>query len=185
MSGFYSDTEYLPPWPGKVGPGQRRCLWEGLRVWGPGKPPSWSTLKEFCTVRNSARWPQRELVYFVFQLTLNTHPPPAARHWGRHNRFVFGGTCEIDSFQRISCGNSNFNTWPRRIWGGKLSRGRSCLGFPVRGVLLYQSLKMIKYKGPPKPTTRKNSGSSARHSTTAWRTKSDWRLPRQHRWGST
>jgi len=32
----------------------------------------------------------------------------------------------------------------RQIWGG----GRSCLGFPVRGVLLYQSLKMIKKRTP-------------------------------------
>jgi hypothetical protein len=38
----------------------------------------------------------------------------------------------------------SFNTYPRRIWGS--SRGRSCLDFPVKEVLLYQSLKMIKYK---------------------------------------
>ena len=35
---------------------------------------------------------------------------------------------------------------PRQIWGG--SGGRSCLGFPVKGVLLYQSLKMIKKRTP-------------------------------------
>ena len=35
---------------------------------------------------------------------------------------------------------------PRQIWGG--SGGRSFLGFPVRGVLLYQSLKMIKKRTP-------------------------------------
>jgi hypothetical protein len=37
-------------------------------VGGPGTPPFWRTLEEFCTVRNSARRPDRELVYFVFQL---------------------------------------------------------------------------------------------------------------------
>jgi len=35
--------------------GQRWILEAGLRVGGPGKPPFWRTLKEFCTVRNSAR----------------------------------------------------------------------------------------------------------------------------------
>ena len=33
-----------------------------------------------------------------------------------------------------------------QIWGG--SGGRSFLGFPVRGVLLYQSLKMMKTRTP-------------------------------------
>jgi hypothetical protein len=36
-------------------PGQRWILEGGLRVGGPGKPPFWRTLEEFCTVRNSAR----------------------------------------------------------------------------------------------------------------------------------
>jgi hypothetical protein len=32
------------------------------------------------------------------------------------------------------------------MWGWLVQSGRSCLGFPVRRVLLYQSLKMIKNK---------------------------------------
>jgi hypothetical protein len=34
---------------------QQWILGAGLRVGGPGKPSFWRTLKEFCTVRNSAR----------------------------------------------------------------------------------------------------------------------------------
>ena len=44
------------PRPGEfVGPGQRRCLGQGLWMGGPGPPPFWRTREELCTVRNSAR----------------------------------------------------------------------------------------------------------------------------------
>ena len=35
--------------------GARQATCGALRVEGPGKPPFWRTLEEFCTVRNSAR----------------------------------------------------------------------------------------------------------------------------------
>ena len=35
---------------GRVGPGQRWILEGGLRVGGPGTPPSWRTREELCTV---------------------------------------------------------------------------------------------------------------------------------------
>ena len=42
-------------WGGWTWAIQRWILGRGLRVGGPGTPPSWRTREELCTVRNSAR----------------------------------------------------------------------------------------------------------------------------------
>ena len=55
----------------------------------------------------------------------------------------------------------------RQIWDG--SGGRSCLGFPVRGVLLYQSLKMIENKDLPRENPSPKRKASPSNMPRPWR----------------
>jgi hypothetical protein len=71
---------------GRVWPGQLRCLGQGVRVGGPGMPPFWRT-RDW----NSARWPWRELVSFVFQL--NTHTKSCRYYTERFGLFFLSEEC--------------------------------------------------------------------------------------------